>query len=200
MKSLAINKLSHYPDLLLTLTRIERSIQAYPSKVLYLSTYLKLESLSNPSNTLELPIFKLTLSFISYVSLEKILESLTTFETRKLWDLNLVSLTEKEGLVHSTFQYSIYQAEFFEDLSLFTHEEKAGILLKSSSEGFGGDEKFVRPKTLFSLYSVKENDGNSIIEIFFKIDPKTFLASVVVDVVQDKILIWAESFFKHLNS
>lgn len=111
-----------------------------------------------------------------------------------------MSLEEKDGLLHTVFEYSIYQAEFFEELFLFTHEEKAGILLKSSSEGFEKNEKFIRPKTLFSLYSVKENDGNSIIEIFSKIDPKTFLAVIVVDLVKDKILDWGESFFKHLGS
>lgn len=83
---------------------------------------------------------------------------------------------------------------------MFSYEEKAGILLRSSTDGFEKSEKFVRPKNFYTFYSVKENSGNSVLEVFLKIDPKTYLAIIVAEVVKEKILGWGENFFKYLNS
>lgn len=83
---------------------------------------------------------------------------------------------------------------------MFSYEEKAGILLRSSADGFEKAEKFIRPKNFFSFYSVKENSGNSILEVFLRIDPKTYLAVIVNEAIKEKLLTWGGNFFKYLNS
>lgn len=196
---LSIKQLFQVPEIFLTLKRIERLNESNNTAVLHESSNLKLESLSQPGLQMEIPVYKLTLDFISYVSLSKIIDSILNFNVRKEWDDKLVLFENNENVLHSVFEYSIYSAEFYEEVFKFAHENTVGVLIRSIG-GFEKCEKFIRPFNHFCLYSITEREERSVVEIYLKIDPKTFVAIIVQEVLKENVVAWGEKLYKYLSS
>jgi hypothetical protein len=195
----SFKQLCQVPEIFLTLKRIERLNQIKNSEVLHETSCLKLETLSQGDVTIEIPVYKLSLEFPFYIPLKKILDSVLLGKTRQEWDEKLVLVEDLETVFHSIFEYSIYSAEFYEEVFKFTHENSVGVMLRSVG-GYEKSEKFIRPVNHFTLYNISEKNENSFIEIFIKIDPKTFMAVIVQQVLKENVLAWGEKLYQFLSS
>lgn len=177
-----------------------------PWKLIVHTEQYKIQYFSSLKYSSDYPILQITFNFSSSISLHSIISSLCTLEKRKAWDTHLTNLEpisaplENPQIIHSTFQYSYFRAELFEEKILATMQNSVLLGFQSTDQDYKVPKGSVVSLNHFTIYIIKAKEQKIQISAFLHMDPKMVLGLISKKIMKKKIQEWAGAFTSNFIS